>query len=437
VRIGDRFRKLDLPTSAETSIAARKLYVRLREDWKPAGIAFEDGTLLTIDLESFLLGDREFEVLFTPSARVALYTGSGALGISAYTPLKSMVLLNVLDNAKSRLFEVKRGEHGRWVPREVAVPAFSTVTTSALERRESDEYQMFVTGFTTPTTLYFGKGGTDAREKMKSTPAFFDAKGLIVTQHEATSKDGTKIPYFQVMRAGAKLDGANPTILYGYGGFEVSQLPAYSGTIGKGWLEKGGAWVLANLRGGGEFGPEWHLTARREGRQKTHDDFIAVAEDLIARKVTSPKHLGIMGGSQGGLLVGAAFTQRPDLYKAVVCQVPLLDMKRFNKLLAGASWMGEYGNPDEAKDWEFISKYSPYQNVAKDKKYPKVFFYTSTRDDRVHPGHARKMVARMEEQGHDVLYFEYMEGGHAAGTNPSQQAYTWALTYTFFLNELF
>jgi prolyl oligopeptidase len=436
VRIGDGFRKLDLPTSAETSIAARKLYVRLREDWKPAGIAFEDGTLLTIDLEAFLLGDREFEVLFTPGSRMALYTGSGALGISAYTPLKSMVLLNVLDNAKSRLFEVKRGEHGKWVPREVAVPAFSTVTTSALDRRESDDYQMFVTGFTTPTTLYFGKGGTDAREKMKSTPAFFDAKGLVVTQHEATSKDGTRIPYFQVMRASAKLDGRNPTILYGYGGFEVSQLPSYSGFIGKGWLEKGGTWVLANLRGGGEFGPEWNLTARREGRQKTHDDFAAVAEDLIRRKVTSPPKLAIFGGSQGGLLVGATLLQRPELFGAAVATVPLFDMKRYHKLLAGASWMGEYGDPDDPADWAFLSKYSPYQNVRKDAKYPPFLITTSTHDDRVHPGHARKMAALMQSYGHPATYFEYTEGGHGSGTTPQQSAYTWALIYTWFAKTL-
>ena len=436
VRIGAGFRKLELPSSAETSIAARKLYVRLREDWKPAGIAFKGGTLLTIDLEAFLLGDREFEVLFTPSARVALYSGSGALGISAYTPLKSMVLLNVLENAKSRLYEVKRGEHGKWVPREVAVPAFSTITTSALERREGDDYQMFVTGFTTPTTLYFGKGGTDAREKMKSTPEFFDAKGLVVTQHEATSKDGTKIPYFQVMRTGARLDGSNPAILYGYGGFEVSQLPSYSGTTGKGWLEKGGVWVLANLRGGGEFGPEWNLTARREGRQKTHDDFAAVAEDLIRRKVTSPAKLGIFGGSQGGLLVGATLLQRPELFGAAVATVPLFDMKRYHKLLAGASWVGEYGDPDKPEDWAFISKYSPYQNVRKDAKYPPMLITTSTHDDRVHPGHARKMAALMQSYGHPVTYFEYTEGGHGSGVTPKQTAYTWAFIYTYFARAL-
>jgi prolyl oligopeptidase len=238
------------------------------------------------------------------------------------------------------------------------------------------------------------------------------------------------------MREGTKLDGNNPTILYGYGGFEISMLPTYSGTIGASWLERGGIWVLANIRGGGEFGPQWHEAALTHNRQRTHDDFIAVAEEIEKRGISSPKHLGIMGGSQGGLLVGAAFTQRPELFKAVVCQVPLLDMRRFHKLLAGASWIGEYGNPDDPKDWEFLSRYSPYQNVVKERKYPKILFATSTRDDRVHPGHARKMYAKMKDQGHDVMYFEYLEGGHSAGSLPAQQAYTWALIYTVLWDTL-
>jgi prolyl oligopeptidase len=336
---------------------------------------------------------------------------------------------------KSRIVEARFSD-GKWRQRTVAVPAAASIDVSALDRDDSDDYWMTVTSFIEPTSLYLGRAGTDKREKLKSLPAFFNAAGLKVAQYEAAAADGTRIPYFAVMRAGTKLDGNNPTILYGYGGFEIAMTPSYSGLIGSAWLEKGGIWVLANLRGGGEFGPEWHRTALREGRQKTHGDFIAVAEDLVKRGISSPRHLGIMGGSQGGLLVGAAFTQRPDLFRAVVSSVPLLDMKRYHKLLAGASWMAEYGNPDDPADWEFISKYSPYQNVVPERKYPRVFFTTSTRDDRVHPGHARKMVARMKEQGHDVLYFEYTEGGHAAGASPAQQAYTWALIYTFFLNEL-
>ena len=237
-------------------------------------------------------------------------------------------------------------------------------------------------------------------------------------------------------RKGLKLDGNNPTLLYGYGGFEIPMLPGYNAGIGAAWLEQGGTYVLANIRGGGEFGPKWHEAARKENRQRAYDDFIAVAEDLIQRKVTSPQHLGIQGGSNGGLLMGVMLTERPDLFKAVVCQVPLLDMKRFNKLLAGASWMDEYGDPDKPDNWAYISKYSPYQNVFKDKKYPRVLFTTSTRDDRVHPGHARKMVARMKEQGHDVLYYENIEGGHGGAANNKQAAYMSALDYTFLWKEL-
>ncbi|WP_307732355.1 prolyl oligopeptidase family serine peptidase [Massilia sp. MB5] len=244
------------------------------------------------------------------------------------------------------------------------------------------------------------------------------------------------MPYFVVMNKNAKLDGKNPAVLYGYGGFEVSLKPFYSGVTGEAWLKHGGVYVLANIRGGGEFGPRWHQAALKENRQRAFDDFIAVAQDLAKRKVSSPRHLGIMGGSNGGLLVGAVLTQRPDLFSAVVCQVPLLDMRRYSRLLAGASWMGEYGDPDDPAQWAYISKYSPYQNVSKDKHYPRTLFTTSTRDDRVHPGHARKMVARMKEQGHDVLYWENTEGGHAGAANNDQQAQMWALTYTFLLNQL-
>jgi prolyl oligopeptidase len=424
IRVGEKFVMLDTPRDAAVSAANGMLLVRLKSDWKLAKNTYATGSLLAFPLDAFLDGSRTATVLYEPTERAAL---------RSFAVTKDYILLDILDNVKSRVVELRR-KGDRWVSTEIKVPPASVVGVGALDRDDSNDYWMTVTSFIEPTTLYLGHAGE--REKMKSLPAFFDAQGLKTLQYETTSKDGTKIPYFVVMRDGTKLDGANPTILYGYGGFEVSMLPNYSGTIGAGWLEKGGVWVLANLRGGGEFGPKWHTIALRENRQMAYDDFIAVAEDLIRRRITSPQHLGIMGGSQGGLLVGATFTQRPDLFKAVVCQVPLLDMRRYNKLLAGASWQGEYGNPDDPKDWAFISKYSPYQNVKKDVKYPRIFFWTTTRDDRVHPGHARKMVARMKEQGHDVLYFEYTEGGHGAGSTPAQQAYLWALTYTYFWNEL-
>jgi prolyl oligopeptidase len=239
-----------------------------------------------------------------------------------------------------------------------------------------------------------------------------------------------------VGRKGLALDGKNPTLLYGYGGFEVSMTPAYSGGIGAAWLEQGGVYVLANIRGGGEFGPTWHQSALKANRQRAYDDFAAIAEDLIARKVTSPDHLGTMGGSNGGLLMGVMLTQRPELFGAVVCQVPLLDMKRYHLLLAGASWMGEYGNPDVPAEWDFISRYSPYQNAVADKKYPRTLFMTSTRDDRVHPGHARKMAAKLTAQGHDLLYYENTEGGHGGAANNAQRARMTALAYTFLAKQL-
>jgi prolyl oligopeptidase len=327
-------------------------------------------------------------------------------------------------------------EKGSWSRTPIEAPDFGSVGMNGIDEDESDDYFMTVTDFLTPSSLYYGNLAKTDRDKLKSLPAYFNAEGLEISQHEAKSKDGTMVPYFQISRKGMTLNGSAPTLLYGYGGFEVSMLPNYSAGVGSAWLERGGVYVLANIRGGGEFGPKWHEAARKQNRQRAYDDFISVAEDLIARKVTSPKHLGIQGGSNGGLLMGVMLTQRPDLFKAVVCQVPLLDMRRFNKLLAGASWMDEYGNPDKPDEWAYISKYSPYQNVSKDKKYSRVLFTTSTRDDRVHPGHARKMVARMKEQGHDVLYYENIEGGHGGAANNKQSAYMSALAYTFLAKEL-
>jgi len=250
------------------------------------------------------------------------------------------------------------------------------------------------------------------------------------------SKDGTRIPYFIVHKKSLKKDGKNPTVLYGYGGFELPSTPRYSGVIGKSWLERGGVFVLANIRGGGEFGPAWHEAARKENRQRSYDDFIAVAESLIKTKVTSPRHLGIQGGSNGGLLVGATFVQRPDLFNAVLCEVPLLDMLRYHRLLAGASWMAEYGNPDVPAEREYISRYSPMQNVKAGVKYPEVFFLTSTKDDRVHPGHARRMVARMQEQGHPVFYYENTEGGHGGSANLEQSILWSTLEFTYLWRKL-
>jgi prolyl oligopeptidase len=431
---GERLVKLDLPIDAKPRTMREWLFVQLRSAWTVGGKTFGQGSLLVIDYKRFMAGARDFTVLFEPSERRSL---------SSYSVTRNFVLVNELDNVRNRLYEWSR-TGGKWSRREVPLPGFGTITAGALNEEDepddggltTDDYFLTETGFLTPPTLYLAKAGTTAREKLKALPAFFDAAPYTVEQFEAKSRDGTMIPYFVVRAKAMKFDGTNPTLLYGYGGFEIVQMPTYSGTIGNAWLANGGVFVQSNIRGGGEFGPRWHQAALKENRQKAFDDFIAIAEDLVARKITSPKHLAIYGGSNGGLLVGAVMLQRPELFKAVVCGVPLLDMKRYNQLLAGASWMAEYGNPDIPAEWAYISKYSPYQNVKAGTKLPRTFFFTSTRDDRVHPGHARKMMARMMEQGHDVLYYENIEGGHAASANNAQVAYRQALMYSFLLNEL-
>ena len=426
IRRGDQWVKIEKPDDAIVSTFEDQLLLRLRSDWKIDGKTYPAGSLLASDFNQYLSGERHFESVFTPSERTSLESTSDS---------KNYLLLNVLENVRSKLYALQRSE-GQWKRITLEVPEFGSTTISGIDSDESDDYFLTLTDFLTPSSLYIGTIGQPQREKLKSLPAFFETKGLEITQHEAISSDGTKVPYFQISRKGAVLEGTNPTLLYGYGGFEIPMLPGYNASVGSAWLEHGGVYVLANIRGGGEFGPKWHEAARKQNRQRAYDDFIAVAEDLIKRKVTSSGHLGIQGGSNGGLLMGVMLTERPDLFKAVVCQVPLLDMRRFNKLLAGASWMDEYGNPDKPEDWAYIGKYSPYKNVSKEKKYPRVLFMTSTRDDRVHPGHARKMVARMKEQGHNVLYYENTEGGHGAAANNKQAAYMSALAYTFLLKEL-
>ena len=340
---------------------------------------------------------------------------------------KSHVLLATLDNVRGKLQRLTLAD-GTWSREEVAVPGLGTVSIQATSD-ESDRWFFDYTDFLEPSSLYLVADGETQR--IKSLPPYFDATGMRVAQHEATSPDGTKVPYFLVTPKGFTADGRHPTLLYGYGGFEVAQTAAYSATVGAAWLARGGVYVLANVRGGGEFGAKWHQAALQSRRHKSYEDFIAIAEDLIERKVTSPQKLGIAGGSQGGLLVAQAFTARPELFRAVVCTVPLLDMRRYHKLLAGASWMSEYGDPDKPEDWAFIRTWSPYHKLDEQLDYPRVFFYTSTRDDRVHPGHARKMVAKMTALDKPVYYYENTEGGHAAGANNAQRAYMWALAYSY------
>jgi prolyl oligopeptidase len=428
LRRGGRLVKLDKPDSAQANVHRELLLLELRDDWSVGGRTYPAGALITTDLEAFLAGERRFEVLFEPGERRSL---------AGYSPTLRHVLVNELDNVKNRVYVATRKEDGKWTREPLpGMPELGTVSATAVDDEESDDYFMTVTDFVTPTNLSLGTVGRGPAEKLKQLPAFFDASGLVMSQHEAVSKDGTRVPYFQVARQGLALDGKNPTLLYGYGGFEVPLVPDYRGGIGAAWLEKGGVYVVANIRGGGEFGPKWHQAALKENRHKAYEDFVAVGEDLIRRKVTSTPHLGIQGGSNGGLLMGNMLTMRPDLWGAVVCQVPLLDMRRYHTLLAGASWMGEYGNPDDPREWGFIQTFSPYHQLKAGVKYPPTLFTTSTRDDRVHPGHARKMMARMSEMGQDVLYYENIEGGHGGAANNQQAAHMAALAYTFLWQRL-
>ena len=417
---------IDKPLDANAFALRDQFIVELRSDWTLGDRTWPQGALLAIAFDRFLDGSRDFDVLFEPSPTTSLD------GIAA---TRGALFLTILDNVKNRIIEWQRAD-GRWQRRDVDAPGMGALHVAAVDEYESDHAFLTVTDFLTPSSLYLIEAGRDGRELLKSMPAFFDASPYAVSQFTAQSPDGTHVPYFVVMRKDAPLDGTHPTLLYGYGGFEVSLTPFYSGTTGEAWLAQGGVYVLANIRGGGEFGPRWHQAALKENRQKAFDDFLAVAEDVIRRGITTPPHLGIMGGSNGGLLVGAALTQRPDLFGAVACQVPLLDMRRYHELLAGASWIGEYGDPDDPDEWDYIARYSPYHNVSPDRQYPRVLFTTSTRDDRVHPGHARKMAARMRDQGHDVLYWENTEGGHAGAANNEQTATMWALTYAFLLRQI-
>jgi len=414
--------RLAVPNDATAAVVGERLVVRLRSAWDIGGRSYPGGALLVTNAREFLDGKRAFDVLFEPGAHTALQSWSAT---------RSSVVLDVLDNVRSRLWVMTPSAAG-WQRKEIALPSLGAASARAVDRYTSD--QVFVTyqDFLTPPTLFIGAAGEPV-ETLKSMPAFFDASRMAVQQLEVKSRDGTRVPYFVIGERGVK---NAPTMLYGYGGFENALEPFYSGALGRAWLARGGVLVIANIRGGGEFGPAWHQAALKDKRQNAFDDFIAIGEDLARRGIAQPKQIGIRGGSNGGLLVGAALTQRPELFGAAVAQVPLLDMRRYNKLLAGASWMAEYGDPDVPEQWAYIAKYSPYQNVRKDARYPPTLFVTSTRDDRVHPAHARKMFARMREQGHDAWYYENIEGGHGAASNNEQRALMTAIEYTFLWKHL-
>ncbi|MEY9834948.1 prolyl oligopeptidase family protein [Streptacidiphilus sp. EB103A] len=414
--------RVDVPEDAEASVHREWLLVRPRSAWQTGGREHPAGALLAIGFEEFLAGSRDFTTVFEPDARTSL---------EGYSWTRNHLLLTVLRDVTSELRVLTPAADGPWasasLPGTVPLGAAAIVDTSP---EDDDEFYAVTSGFTTPPTLSRGVVGGEVAV-LKRAPAFFDAEGMSVEQYFTASEDGTQIPYFVVRPSEGSGAGGARTLLTGYGGFEVSLTPDYLGVIGRGWLERGGTYVLANIRGGGEYGPEWHTQAVKAGRHKVYEDFAAVASDLVRRGVTTPAELVIQGGSNGGLLMGVMLTRYPELFAAVAAQVPLLDMRRYHRLLAGASWTAEYGDPDDPVEWAWISEYSPYHNLRAEPGYPPVLFATSTRDDRVHPGHARKMAARMLDLGHTVHYYENTEGGHGGASNNEQAAFKWALVLDY------
>ncbi len=430
---------LDVPPDADTEMERAWLLVRTRSRWtvpRRGHAEYPAGALLAFGVEDYLAGGRDHTVLFTP-------TPSRSLSGWAWT--RSHLILTLLDDVATRLEVLtppsgpEVASAGEWARRELPTgDDFSVAGVVGVDPDESDEVFLDTDGFTRPSTFVRTEIGETAAqdaplETLRSAPEFFDASGVTVRQFFATSDDGTKVPYFVV---GIERSSPGPVLMTGYGGFEISRTPGYSGVMGRGWIEasgdrNGGTYVVANIRGGGEYGPEWHTSALREHRHRAYEDFAAVARDLVARGITTPAQLAIHGGSNGGLLMGVMITRYPELFGAVVVMVPLLDMRRFHLLLAGASWMAEYGDPDDPDDWAFISQYSPYQKLDRDASYPAILVTTSTRDDRVHPGHARKFVARLREYGHPVEYYENVEGGHGGAADNAQRAFQWALVLEF------
>ncbi|OBJ53991.1 prolyl oligopeptidase family serine peptidase [Mycobacterium asiaticum] len=413
---------IDVPTDASSiSVHREWLLIELRTDWSVGGTTYRAGSLLAANYDEFLGGARNLQVVFEPDEHTCLYH---------YAWTKDRLLLVSLADVASRVEIVSPGT---WQREPVRGLPESTNTVVVAADDTGDEFFLDSSGFTAPSRLLRGTGA-GALEQIKSAPSFFDAENISVTQHFVASKDGTPIPYFVVRPDDSQ--GPTPTLLYGYGGFETSNTPGYSGVLGRLWLARGGTYVLANIRGGGEYGPGWHTQAMREGRHKVAEDFAAVADDLVARGISTVDQLGAQGGSNGGLLMGIMLTKYPEKFGALVCSVPLLDMKRYHLLLAGASWVAEYGNPDNPDDWAFISEYSPYQNISGDRKYPPILMTTSTRDDRVHPGHARKMTAALEALGQPVWYYENIEGGHGGAADNEQLAFKSALSYSFLWRTL-
>lgn len=426
----DDLKKLPLPANADLEgVFEGAAIFSLRETWAHGGVTYRQGSVVAYDPAT--------------DATELVFEAAESQSVEGVAIGESNIIIQYLDDVAGAAARVSRNRKGAWTAKTIAMPENGVVSVISAGGGTDDALLSFES-LTTPDTLYFVSKRNKV-EKIASAPAFFDASDVVVEQRFATSSDGASVPYFLMARKSVLDAGNAPTVQYGYGGFLAAILPVYysdpgrpqhGALAGKMWIARGGALVLANIRGGSEYGPRWHEAALKENRQLAFDDFIAVSENLIETGVTSPEKLGIVGRSNGGLLMGAMLTQRPDLYAAIDIGVPLFDMKRYNKLLAGASWMGEYGNPDIADEWAYISQYSPYQKLKADEAYPKVLFYTSTKDDRVHPGHARKAAAKLADLGYDFFYYENIEGGHGGTANQDQLAYRTALEYVYFVRQL-
>ncbi len=456
-------RKIDVPDSASKGIFRGLLAIELREPWEHGDQTYPAGSLLLGDLESFLTprdgttapaSQRPVALAFKPDDRQAL---------ASATFTKHALALTILADVKNRVevIDLRGCDEGSVTDRIALIqercatprllsagPDIGTVSLAAVDADESDDVFVTTTGFLEPTALALGSLAAPQipAERLKQLPSFFDTTGLTVQQHFAISDDGTRVPYFligpssQLAPASGEQPQPGPTVLYGYGGFEISLVPRYDPLVGKAWLEKGGVYAIANIRGGGEYGPRWHQAALKAHRLRAYEDCAAVARDLVKQGITSPRQLAVKGGSNGGLLVGNMLTMYPELFAAIVCQVPLLDMQRYSQLLAGASWMQEYGDPQKPEEWAFLKTFSPYHNVQpqppRGGAYPITLLLTSTRDDRVHPGHARKMMALLESFGHPAVYYENIEGGHGGAATNQQQAFMQTLAWTFLSSQL-
>ncbi len=418
-------KQLDIPKDADVAgLINGQLLVNIKSDLALTDRIYKQGSLVSTPLKALINDQTDYQLVMSPTKEMA---------IAGVNTSQDYVFVNTLDNVSSVLYQFDPSDN--WSKQVIDMPELGSVSVSGTSDTNNDVFINYH-NYLTPSTLYHYQADSEKLSVIKQLPEQFNADPYQVEQYFMTTADGTRVPYFVVHHKDMVYDGQNPTLLYGYGGFEVSIRPRYLSIVGTDWLANGGVYVVANIRGGGEYGPAWHQAALKEKRMVAYNDFIGVAEDLIDKNITSPEHLGIYGGSNGGLLVGAVTMLRPDLFNAVVSAVPLLDMRRFNQLLAGASWMGEYGNPDIPEQWAYIKTYSPYHNLKADKDYPEIFFTTSTRDDRVHPGHARKMAALMEAYGHDFYYYENIEGGHGGASNNDQTAYLRALIYSYLLMKL-